>query len=424
MEIVGNVSGFFNGITCVSDESKWDRLSPRGIEMLRLENDPQAIGHPEEQVHAHLKQLACPAYRPFVDYLLRYAGLVFNVGRHGEESCERYRLSSLRDSEVVAFDARARDWLLDIGGWVDAQFQTTMGPSGAVDVWSRPHFAHPSEPARRREASNIETYLDRCALRHWVRTNDFPSDGLPTSHPDAARRIAEAYGLQPVVEASDDVGGWWEGRSFVLATEPLQLPFGTRFSLEIYWVEKDPEIERDLDGLIIGFLEPHLAPSRTVPEFYEYRRTGNEDIYWERAVTPAELPSASFRTFSRHRLARCYETGQIDIAPPEEDGALQDYLRQNLVRWQNQGQLEPAYYAAAGLLAFGHKGYFAVMLNAMPRDALSAWPQPLWAAKYFRFLLFSLPFCPVQETAKALAWWDDNLSRLRWSEEEGKYTMV
>jgi hypothetical protein len=385
--------------------------------MLRAENDPRSVGHDQQQVHAHLEQLGCPPYPAFVDFLLRYAGLEFNVGDPADKNCERYRLCSLNDSGIVAFDEEWQQWRLDVG----ALFETALGPDGAVYEWLKAHYGHPAWPAWTKAASTMEVYIEQRALRHWVKINQLPSDGATTSHPDAAARIAEAFGLQPVVEASDDVGGWWSGKFFLVQTSPICLPFGKRYSLGIYWVEKNAAMERALDAQIASLVEPSLAAWRTTPEFYQWRRTG-EEVDLDRIPTPAELPSVSFRVFARDWLTRCYETGQVDAAPPEDDAALHDYLRQNAAQWQRQEKLEPLYFAAAGLLAFGHKEYFEVMLGTMPRHAGTGWPAPLWAAKYFRNLMFELPFCPVDETAEALEWWREKSGGLQWSEEKGCYS--
>ena len=392
--------------------------------MLSRENDESQIGHTEEEVVAYFEEYGCPLYRPFVDALVRYAGLSYLT--HGDEK-SRVEFATLdgrvlrpRDRQLDAWKQAMGDdlWQLDFGGNRLAPGYDGMRPDGTIVLCClKDDRLYPL-------ASNIEIYLENDAMSWWLREHNFLVDGFDTSCYGAGTVVAEAFGLPPVAEATDEyVQWWWNGNIAVDCRKMIFAWFGERLSVRVLWSDETQEIPERLDEIIASFLEPHVLARRRRKRETSPRRLQDE-LSWDREYRPLpeEREAHSFRVFARIGLQRLHEKGMIDAPPPADKPLLQEYLENRITQWMAEGNTLATYYAAAGLVAFGHAEHIETLLSNMPRDAATSWPDPLWAAKYVRNLCV-IQNCPISQT-------DQFLQRLRgddklapcWDSERESYS--
>ena len=372
--------------------------------------DEEEGGQCDEATARHwLTAKGMPVSERFVDYLTQYAGLEFDVA--SEHRRRRHRFLSIENGIWASSNRSTQEWQLPIGGVKDdIESPLYMRPDGQLLI----EFGQRNV----RQYSSIEFYIEDLALYDQLDAQEYCIDGLVITQPHAGRMLADKYGLPVVREATDEFLQWWQSDELTIRTTECVHHTGQYYGLLLAWPHDNTETEALMVEELLSLVEPRWRAHIPSEERRHYRRTG------ELVRVEVPPPTHSFREFSREGLYRLSVAGIIAQGPPGDETGFHEYLTRVYPLWQSHNNAIAMYYAAVGLVSFGHKEHLATVIRYAPRDQHAYWPEPMWACKYLRTTMLGWPYCPLEDSDKALEWvcgaqddieWDPETERFRFT---------
>ncbi len=398
---------------------QWTQLSEFARSYLSRTNLNAFIGHEIANIESYLDQNHCPHFPAFVEYLAHFSGIVLPTTSDCTNQVVVY-LKSLRDTSParVRWCDRFHEWHLSCVQYSNSHVSVEMRPNGELV-----HY-HGKDQWSNAVASSITIFLEDMALRTSLEANsEFTTDNIMTPATDIQKRLNQHHHLELIQHASDSYITWWKADEayFRLSVSGFaRCPMARRMSLRAFWHRANTSKGTAISTAFTELLEPHLQRRRQFSAVH--LAINHSDVSSILAADTLTHPAASFRNFALRELVA--RTAIHGVDPPAVNPVTATYFSYCFEAANRISNPECLHFAAVGLAAFGDKFALQVILDTAPFGEGSDWTQPLWAAQYLGFLLpLSYVFCIPEEACEAQLWLTDNLHRLFWDEQRGRYAL-